>query len=154
MPARAAIYLDANAGAPLRASVVVEIEQLILSGRETGGGCPSVPNPSSVHSHGRKAKRWMAEAREGISLSIACADSEQLVLTSSGTEANQLAIRSVLERAPFGAHWITTPIEHDSVLQLVPWFEGRGGQVSYLPVNSEGRAELSALPSLFKPETA
>jgi cysteine desulfurase len=60
----------------------------------------------------------------------------------------------VLERAPFGAHWITTPVEHDSVLQLVSWFQGRGGQVSFIPVDSEGSVDVSTLPSLFKPETA
>jgi cysteine desulfurase len=108
----------------------------------------------------------MAEARERISLSLFARDSEQLVLTSSGTEANQLAIRSVLgnaltqERRPQGPrlrgpwHWITTPIEHDSVLQLVPWFREQGGEVSFLPVDSEGRVDAQRLAALWRPETA
>jgi cysteine desulfurase len=84
-------------------------------------------------------------------------DPEQLVFTSGGTEANQLAIRSILEpRLARGErpHWITTPVEHDSVLQLVEWLEKRGGTVSRLPVDGDGAPAASALEALVRPETA
>ncbi len=152
MLARAAIYLDANAGAPLRDSVREALSSLL---RE-----PSVliPNASSIHAQGRAAKRALAEARESIARSLgAKTDPEQIIFTSSGTEANQLAIRSVFE-AKFlkgeKPHWVTTPVEHDSTRQMVSWLESRGGSVSYLPVTSNGNLQVEALPELLKPETA
>ncbi len=149
MSARAAIYLDSNAGAPLKPEALEAIRLLTADW---------VPNPSSVHAHGRKAKRILAEARERIAHSLGPrTDPEQLIFTSSGTESNQQAIRSALlpalkqGRKP---HWITTPIEHDSVGQLVSWLTSQGGEVSELPVNSKGELELDLLESLVRPETA
>ncbi|MDR3607676.1 MAG: cysteine desulfurase family protein [Oligoflexia bacterium] len=152
MERRTAIYLDANAGAPLKPAAIAAIRPLLNS--EDG----LLPNPSSIHAHGRKAKRWVAEAREKIAASLGSSvDPEQLVFTSSGTEANQLAIRSVLEaRLEQGGrpHWILSPIEHDSTLQLVDWLVKRGGGVSFLPVDAQGRIEVSRISDLFRPETA
>ncbi len=151
MLARTAIYLDSNAGAPLKPSA---LEALLPFLKES----VFIPNPSSIHSHGRQAKRALAEARERIALSLGQkTDPEQLVFTSSGTEANQLAIRSVLEPKLIKGerpHWITTPVEHDSNLQMVAWLERRGGSVSYLPLNSNGIPQVAALESLRRPETA
>lgn len=148
MPAKVASYLDANAGAFLCPDVAEALLPFL------GVRSSLVPNPSSIHSHGRTAKRALAEAREAIASSLD-ADPEQLVLTSSGTEANQLVIRSVLEAnlAQGGRpHWITTPVEHDSVLQMVSWFEKAGGSVSYLPVDTNGAPEVSRLRELFRSE--
>jgi cysteine desulfurase len=101
------------------------------------------------------AKRRMSEARERIASSLGGADSEQLVLTSSGSEANQLAIRSALEaKLASGAHYICTAVEHDSVLQMKAWIEARGGSVSFLPVDRSGAPVVSELASLIRPETA
>ena len=149
--ARAAIYLDSNASARVHPQALEAIASVLERGERL------LPNPSSIHEAGRKGKRLLAEAREKIAFSLGPkTDAEQLVLTSSGSEANQLAIRSVL--APQLSrgekpHWITTPIEHDSVLQMRSWLEGAGGHVSFLPVNSEGVPDFSALPALWRPET-
>ena len=149
MPARPAIYLDSNAAAPLSPEVSEALLPLL-----SGFG---IPNPSSIRSHGRLSKRLIAEAREKIASSIST-DPEQLIFTSSGTEANQLAIRGCLEPALSREgggrpHWITTPVEHDSVLQMVEWFRGRGGEVSFLPVDADGRAQVSAMSGLWREET-
>jgi cysteine desulfurase len=147
MQAGTAIYLDSNAGAPLHRKVKEAVLPLL----------DFVSNPSSIHSHGRKAKRFLAEAREQIALSLGpSTDPEQLVFTSSGTEANQLAIRSVLELALLNQnhpHWITTAVEHDSVLQMIEWFKSRGGEVSILPVDEQGNLCISLLDSFWKKET-
>ena len=152
MPAKAAKFLDSNAGAPLRLEVVTALSCLFNSQDHL------IANPSSVHLFGRKSKRWMAEAREQIAATFGKrTDPEQLIFTSSGTEANQLAVRSILEPLlDSGAqpHWITTPVEHDSVLQLVKWLEMRGGSVSYLPVDSNGRPDSKSISVLIRKETA
>lgn len=143
---RPKIYLDCNATAPLNARV-----------RDTLW-TNDLFNPSSIHSHGRRAKLLLAEAREAVARSLGPkVDSEQVVFTSSGTEANQLAIRSVLEPLLLAGkkpHWITTPIEHDSVLQMKEWLERRGGQCSFLPVFPDGRVDVSALDTLISSDTA
>src|SRR5690348_1117281 len=110
MPARPAIYLDANAGSPLKPQVLEAFRELFADARAF------LPNPSSIHSHGRRAKRLLAEARERVAASLGqSVDPEQLVFTSSGTEANQLAIRSVLEPLLSKGgkpHWILSAVEH------------------------------------------
>jgi cysteine desulfurase len=117
----------------------------------------------------------MSEARERIALSLSQGgklaigfiekvDSESLLLTSSGSEANQLAIRSALHytrsfrlqdatRAQSAAalpHWITSPTEHDSVLQMV---KALGIETSFLPVDQHGRVDVEAIDRLWRPET-
>lgn len=159
MPPKAAIYLDANSGAPLRPEVVAALQDL-LTPRDVSSGSdeafhPLLPNPSSIHWHGRKAKRLMAEARESIARSLGVGvDPENLVFTASGTEANQLAVRGVL--GPLlgeGArpHWILSPVEHDSNLQLVDWLRSRRGEVSFLPVDPQGRPRVECLAGLWRP---
>lgn len=159
MSARAATLLDANAGAPLRAEALEALLPLLQSNAlVSAGGNAFLPNPSSIHSFGRIAKRLLAESREQASLSLGSGVTpEQITYTSCGSEANQLAIRSALEpRLSRGerVHWITTPVEHDSVLQMVTWLEQRGGEVSYLPVDESGAPCVDLLEQACKPSTA
>ncbi|MGE0615063.1 MAG: cysteine desulfurase family protein [Bacteriovoracia bacterium] len=144
------IYLDANAGAPLHPRVREALRDLLAT--------DLFANPSSIHAHGRISKRHIAEAREGVAASFgAGTDPEQVLFTSSGTEANQLIIKTVLEkalRATPSPRWITTPVEHDSVLQMQKWFEAEGGKVDLLPVDRAGGPQGAALSALVRPETA
>ena len=149
MQVRSAIYLDANAGYPLSEAA----RQILLEQFEKNW----VANPSSIHFHGRRAKRGVAEAREAIARSFGQGvDAEELIFTSSGTEANQLAIRSCLEKkfeTIRDPHWITSPMEHDCILQMIPWFEKQGGRVSLLKVKPSGELDLSDLPTLLSDDT-
>ena len=148
---KAAAYLDANAGAPLHPRVVEALYSLV---KESGS---LVPNPSSIHSHGRKSKKTLNESRDLIARSIGARDAEQIIFTSSGTEANQLAIASVLDTKlakGLRPHWITTPVEHDCVLQQVNHYRARGVEVSFLPVDSNGAPLVNAISDLWREETA
>jgi cysteine desulfurase len=150
MLTRAAIYLDSNAGAPLKPSAQ---EALLLFLQGSGG---LIANPSSTHSHGRQARRAFAEARAQVARSLRTSP-EQIVFTSSGTESNQIAIRSVLEsKISRGErpHWITTQADHDSSHQMVSWLRDRGGNVSFLPISSEGMPQIDLLPGLLQSDTA
>jgi len=146
-------YLDSNAGAPLHPRVVEALLPFLNQSSRV-----LIPNPSSIHSHGRRAKRFLAEAREKIAASLGSRiDPEQIIFTSSGTEANQLVVRSVFEPLLLkGAqpHWILSAVEHDSNRQMVKWLEARGGSASVLPVDSNGNLRLEILPELIRPETA
>lgn len=159
MSAKAKIYLDSNAGAPLKPQVLEALLPLFAeASREREAFVHSLSNPSSIHSHGRNAKRLLARAREQIALSFGpkCAP-EEVVLTSGGSEANQLAIRGVLEPLLLNGqkpHWITTPVEHDSVLQMVEWFRKRGGSVTFLPVDENGAPVTEAIFDHLEIQTA
>ena len=156
MSLKNANYLDFNAGAALHPNAVKALRLFFSEFPDSDR--PILPNPSSIHSHGRLAKRWLAESREQIAHSLGkSVDPEQLIFTSSGTEANQLAIRSVFERRLIKGerlHWITTPVEHDSVMQMQNWILERGGEVSVLPVDSNGAPKIEYLAELWRPETA
>jgi cysteine desulfurase len=159
MLTKAGIYLDSNAGASLRPQVVATLLSF-LAGEKVGkeGGQPTcVLNPSSSHSYGRQAKRLLSTAREQVARSFGSGtDPDQMIFTSSGTEANQLAIRSVLEKSFLSGkkpHWITTKTEHDSVLRMTEWVRARGGEVSYIPVDRNGLYDFSAIEKLWREET-
>jgi cysteine desulfurase len=120
MPVPAPIYLDNNATSPLRAESSAAIHAAM--------GPPA--NPSSVHGFGRKARLIVEDARQAISILVGCR-AQDVVFTSGGTEANNLAL------AGFD-HIITTAIEHDSVLQAAP-------QATLLPVGADGVIDLAAM---------
>ena len=150
---RPASFLDRNSGAALLPQVKDALLSLLSSSDLAGG---LIPNPSSSHAHGRQSRKILDRARTRISLSLGV-DASRVVLTSSGTESNQLAIRSALEPLLVqGArpHWILSRVEHDSVRRMVPWLEARGGSISWIDVDSQGRVDPSRLDSLIRAETA
>ncbi len=151
MPARAANYLDLNASAPLRPQVVEALNALL---RLPTHASP-LYNSSSLHFFGRNSKHLLTTARDQVATSIGAA-SENALFVSSGTESNQFAIRSHLSAAlkqTSAPHWITTPIEHESVLSLIPWFKEQGGEVSFIAVDSNGAPQTSELKNLIRPKT-
>ncbi|MEK6704835.1 MAG: cysteine desulfurase family protein [Bdellovibrionota bacterium] len=157
MSARDAIYLDWNAGAPLHPESVKALSGLLESRVALTG------NPSSIHSYGRRVKCILSDARESISWSLGNGiRPEQIFFTPSGTEANQIIIRSVLESAIAAkgesgknhVHWITTGVEHASTLRMIEWAKTLGVSVSLLPVTKDGRPDISVLPEMLMDETA
>ncbi len=155
MSTKAAIYLDANAGSPLKLAAREALFDLLSDGdnQRLPRLLVSNSNPSSIHSHGRCAKRAFDRAKDQIAHSLGPSiDPDHLVFTSSGTEANQWAVRSVLEaelKSGKKPHWITTSVEHDSNRNLLDWVRAQGGMVSELPVDSEGLVRLEGLDEIF-----
>lgn len=109
-------------------------------------------NPSSVHNSGIVAKASVELARESIAKHLDC-DSEQLVFTGSGSEANNMAIKGILGQDLEGAHVITSMIEHSSILNTILALEARGIQVSYVDVDRYGRYDLEHLERLIGANT-
>ncbi|MEK7621736.1 MAG: cysteine desulfurase family protein [Patescibacteria group bacterium] len=110
-------------------------------------------NPSSIHRAGARAARRLDEARRAAA-EVLGAHPDEIVFTSGGTEANNLAIFGTINFAPNRRqHIITSVIEHVSVLEPCRELKRRGAAVTYLPVNREGLVSSSDLARALRPET-
>ncbi len=111
-------------------------------------------NPSSIHSMGLDAELVLKSARTEIAKVIQ-ANLDEVYFTSGGTEANNLAIRGVLNLARRDKmNVITTKIEHHSVLKTIEEYEKKGFDVTYVNVDAKGYIDLEHLKSLLKDSTA
>jgi len=138
------IYLDHAATSPVHPQV---IEKLI----ETLG--QAYGNPSSIHATGREARKLLDHAREQLSLSIG-AKEQDIILTSGGTEADNLAIfGTAYARNKEGKHIITTQIEHHAVMHACEKLEKEGFEVTYLPVNQKGRISIEDFKHELRDDT-
>ncbi len=90
-------------------------------------------NPSSIHSHGREAKRVLSEARSGVARALECAESE-VFFTSGGTESNGIVLLSLLPRLPWSGkgNILVTRFEHPSVFTQAEALESFGYTVRYI----------------------
>jgi len=137
------IYLDHNATTPLHPEV---LEAMLPALHENFG------NPSSVHSFGRTARVQLDEARDKVAKIIG-ANSSEIIFTSGGTEANNLALLGVSLRNK-GKSIITSKIEHPSVLNPCRQLEDQGIEVFYLSVDCYGRIDINELDSKITESTA
>jgi cysteine desulfurase len=128
------LYLDYAATTPPYDEVVDTVAEVM----KTHFG-----NPSSLHALGVDAERLVHKAKEVISAALKVRPSE-IVLTSGGTESNNLAIKGVARRNN-GGHLITTQIEHPSVGEVFRELEREGFRVTYLPVDHTGMIRMDAL---------
>jgi cysteine desulfurase len=106
-------------------------------------------NPSSAHKLGVEAEKKIKAAREKVAKLIGAQPTE-IVFTSGGSEANNTAIKGIIN---LGDHIITTKIEHPSVLRTLQALEKEGFEVTYLNVNSLGVIDLEELRSSIKSNT-
>lgn len=110
-------------------------------------------NPSSVHSYGRVARKAVEEAREKVARAIG-AQPEEIIFTSGGTEADNIAIRGVAYATKKkGNHIITSAIEHHAVLDTCKSLEKEGFQVTYLPVDEYGMVSVEDVKNAITDQT-
>lgn len=110
-------------------------------------------NPSSIHSFGRTARKAVEEAREKVAKAIG-ADPNEILFTSGGTEADNLAIRGVAyANQKRGNHIITSTIEHHAVMDTCKSLERDGFQVTYLPVDEYGMVSMDDLKDAITDQT-
>ena len=139
------IYLDHNATTPVHPEVVAEMLPCL---HQVFG------NPNSLHEPGQEARRVLDRARQRVADAIGAEAAEEIVFTSGGTEADNLALLGAAARlAGKGRHLITTAIEHEAVLASCRWLEGHGWQVSYLPVDGDGRLDPAAVAAAWRADT-
>ncbi|MEL7146667.1 MAG: cysteine desulfurase family protein [Bacteroidota bacterium] len=132
------VYLDNAATTPLDPAVFEEMQPYL-----TG----TFGNPSSIHSHGRKAKAAVEVARKQVAELLNTSPSE-IFFTSGGTEADNMAIVCSV-RSHGIKHIITSKLEHHAVLHTVEMLEKSGLAVSYVDFDSQGAIDLSHLEQLL-----
>ncbi len=137
------IYLDYNAGAPLAPEARHAMAAYL--GEEAG-------NSSSIHWAGRRARAALDEARAAIAALVG-APSGDIVLTSGGTEANNLALRGALGHSG-GRHIVTTAIEHASILDTCAALRTHGCDVTWVGVDRLGRVDPDAVKAAIRNDTA
>ncbi len=110
-------------------------------------------NPSSPHRLGLEAERVLHASRRA--LAAACgAREEEIIFTSGGTEANNLALKGAsLRNVRRGRHLVTTKVEHASVLQVCRALEKQGFTVTFLDVNAGGLVEPEQVAEALRPDT-
>ena len=110
-------------------------------------------NPSSIHKKGIEVDREIKEIRRNIARSLGAKENE-IYFTSGGTECNNTIIRSVARlNKKTKNHIISTVIEHPSVLDTLKDLESEGFEVTYLPVDKEGKISIDDLKNAIKKET-
>lgn len=115
--------------------------------------CVDFGNPSSLHKKGMEAERYVKSAREIIAKSLK-AEPKEIVFTSGGTEANNMAlIGAALAMRRTGKHMITTQFEHASVHNPLLFLEDMGFEVSFAPVDAAGHVILEELLKLMREDT-
>jgi cysteine desulfurase len=142
-----AIYLDYNATTPVDPAVLDAMLPHLRG---------NFANASSVHSPGQRARAAVDEARESVAALIG-AKAAEVVFTSGGTEADNLAIFGVVAASNSSRrHVITTSIEHHAVLQACQALEKQGVDVTYIEASNpsrEGVVDPEAVRRAVRPET-
>ncbi len=137
------IDLDYNATTPALPEVV---EEMLPYLREHAG------NPSSSHIFGRRARAAVDGAREQVAALLGCA-SEEILFTSGGTEASNVAIRGVMELSAKRGQVMTSIIEHPATCAPCSWLERHGWRASRLQAGRDGREGLEQLTDWIRAET-
>ncbi len=132
--------MDANATTPVLPEVLEAMRPFFLE---------QFGNASSIHHYGQHARAAVERARESVATLLGCRSAE-IVFTSGGTEADNLAIFGIGRP---GDHIITSVTEHHAVLNPCKVLEERGCQLTYLPVDSQGRIDPADVSAALRPNT-
>lgn len=138
------LYLDAAATAPLRP----EARRAMLAVLDAGPA-----NASAVHTPGKTAKTILQHARQQVATAFGARLSE-VIFTSGGTEANNLALKGISVARPRGKHIVTTAIEHSSILGTCEFLTKFAGfEITRLGVDHTGRVDPAEAIAAIRPDT-
>jgi len=135
------IYLDYNATTPIDDRVAEAMKPYLYE---------HFGNPSSAHPYGIRAKQAVETARAQVAVSLRCSPAE-IVFTSGGSEANNMAIKGVA--SAYRGHIITSAIEHPAVLEPCRYLETQGYRLSILPVDEFAMVDPAEVERAITPET-
>ena len=139
------VYLDYGAAAPVLPEVLTDMMPYFSD---------IYGNPQSIHSWGDAAREAMEKAREQVASLIGSDNSEEIIFTSSGSEANNLAIKGLAQaNASKGKHILVSAIEHFSVLNAARTMGKAGFEVGLVPVDNDGLIDPAEVAKLIRKDT-
>ncbi len=138
------VYLDNNA----TTRVAPEVLEAMLPYLSEQYG-----NPSSMHSFGGLVGKAVADARAQVAELIG-AQPDEILFTSCGSESDNTAIMAAIQSQPEKKHIVTTKVEHPAILNLAQYLEGKGYEISYVPVDFKGRIDMDAYKESLRKDTA
>ncbi|MBC6418991.1 MAG: cysteine desulfurase [Prochloron sp. SP5CPC1] len=138
------MYLDYSATTPPRREVITKMDEVLT----TQWG-----NPSSLHRWGTRAATILETARIEVASLINAPHPDNLIFTSGGTEADNLAIMGIARRYPTPEHIIISQVEHPAIAEPVKLLEQWGWEITRLPVNAQGRVNPLDLQKALRPNT-
>ncbi len=145
--ARPTIYLDYNASTPIDPRVAAVMQPLLAG---------PFANPSATHAGGHEAKAVLDRARGQVAALLGAAPDE-VVFTSGGSEANNLALKGIFfaafARRERGNHVVTTAVEHPAILEPLRSLERQGARVTIVPVDGTGRVDPDDVRRAITPQT-
>lgn len=137
------IYLDYSATTPTHPQVIERVATIL---RHHWG------NPSSLHSWGQDTATVIEMAREEVA-GLINANPDQIIFTSGGTEADNLAIIGVAQQYNRPRHIIISSVEHSAIAEPCKQLEQQGWQITRLPVNRQGRVNPLDLKAAIQSDT-
>jgi len=138
------VYLDNNATTPLDPAVQEKMSWFLKN---------HFGNPSSLYPIGHQVKNMITEVREIIANCLGAQRSE-IIFTGSGTEADNFALRGVLDALSDKNEVITSTIEHPAIIETGHYLQEKGYKVTYVPVDEMGMIDLQTLEEAISPKTA
>ena len=138
------IYADNNATTAI-APEVVEAMMPFLTGEYF--------NPSSMYERARNTGEALEAARRTVAATLGTRDPRQILFTGSATESNNTAILGAVKANPHRRHLITSAVEHPSVYELAKDLERQGMEVTYVPVDRQGRIDVQSFVRALRPDT-
>lgn len=139
------LYLDHAASAPVRPEALQAMWPWLTG--EFG-------NPSSHHRAGEAAAAALEQARREVAAVVGCRASE-IIFTAGGTEADNLAVKGIALASARGKHIISTPLEHEAVLESLDYLHRMHGcEVDFLTPDAAGLVSADELATLLRPDTA
>ena len=138
------IYLDYNAATPLLPEALDAMLPYLKG--EFG-------NPSSDHAPGRRARAAVERAREQVARFLGC-EPDEVIFTSGGTEASNLAIHGAAQASESRCHVVTTPIEHPATASACDWLARHGWRLTHAGVDSTGVTRMEDIRSVVSTDTA
>lgn len=139
-----AIYLDNNATTAVAPEVVAVMRPFFED---------QYFNPSSMYEAARGPAHALAAARRAVADWLGGVHPEEILFTGCATESNNTAIFGALRAQPARRHIITTAVEHPSVLEVCKTAAREGSEVTFLPVDGQGRLDENALVRALRPDT-
>jgi cysteine desulfurase len=138
------IYLDYSATTPPRTEAIAAMQNVFTS---------SWGNPSSLHEWGGRAATVLETARNRVASLLNAPDSDSIIFTSGGTEADNLAIMGVARNYTTPQHIIISSVEHSAITEPAKLLQQWGWDVTYLPVDATGRVNPIDLQAALQPNT-